>query len=117
MTDHALVARRIAASPYAMSREEAQEHIARRRRELLRSPPDHSAKPEPDFAPVAMPIIEDPAAFARDFLKRRSEQPSGPSKPTPKSKKPRGRKPTSDRPGADRFRVIDGDGVDKPKDE
>ena len=109
----ALAARLIAASPLAMSLEEALRQKRERRAALLASP-SCPAKPEPDFMQPEkspLPIVDAPETFAADFWHKRAK-PLGDPPPPPKRKstKPRGRKPAGDLPaGASRFRIIDGD--------
>lgn len=102
MTDHALVARRLATSPYAMTREEAQAHITERRRKLLEAPAPQSV-PEPiEPMHAAGDIVKTPELFAENFWKHH------PKPPVPSSTKPKKAKPKA--PGArPQLRVVDGD--------
>ena len=120
----ALAARLIAASPLAMSLEEALKQQRERRAALLASPPAApSQKAEPDFtapAPVPPTIVEAPEAWAAAFWQKRAPAAQKPAKPK-KPKSPPGRRPIGG--GLDdrhnKFLVIEGplpDGdVDKPK--
>jgi hypothetical protein len=103
----ALAARLLAASPFAMSLEDALNQKRARQAALL-SAPATVQKAESDFtAPEPMPVLDRPDEFASAFLAKR--RPPGPDDepPKPKSKRPRG-KPRG------RFEVFDG-GVDKDK--
>ena len=120
----ALAARLIAASPLAMSLEEALKQKRERRAALLAAPPTAvSQKVEPDFtapAPVPPTITEAPEAWGANFWQQRETAPPKPAK-AKKPKSPPGRRPIgaqlNDR--HNKFGVIEGklgDGdVDKPK--
>ena len=71
----ALAARLIAASPLAMSLEDALKQKRERREQLLAVPP----LSEPDFSPEPFPFLDSPQDFARDFIaKKRSDRGSKP---------------------------------------
>lgn len=117
MTDdlRALAAQLLASSPYTMTLQEAQAHIAERRKKLLAAPPNISTRADPDFtAPAPMPVLDAPESFATDFWSKRKVPGVDDEPPKRKPKKPRGRKPVGDLPArANRFRIIDGDGDNK----
>ncbi|MGE3703287.1 MAG: hypothetical protein AB7G08_31790 [Hyphomicrobiaceae bacterium] len=107
----------IARSGYLFPVAEVDAQIAKRNQAL-----QPIRKAEPDFTkpePMLSNLMDDPTAFARDFLKRRIDRgrkPTKPDQPQPKSKPP-GRRPRGGEslgPQHDKFRIIDGDG-DKPK--
>ena len=119
----ALAARLIAASPLAMSLEDALRQKRERGAALLAAlPAAASQKAEPDFtapAPVPPTITEAPEAWGANFWQKRETVPPKAAK-AKKPKSPAGRRPIgelSDR--HNKFGVIEGglaDGdVDKPK--
>jgi len=119
----ALAARLIAASPLAMSLEDALNQKRERRAALLAAPPAAvSQKAQPDFtapAPVPPTITEAPEAWGANFFKQREPAPPKPAK-AKKPKSPPGRRPVGELDDRhNKFRVIEGDladgGVDKPK--
>ncbi len=92
-----LAARLIAASPLAMSLEDALKQKRERRAELLAAPP----VPEVTIAPEPLPVIDSPADYARDFWQDRQPPEKSPRRPPrKKSGSPHERRGP--------FRLIDG---------
>ena len=108
----ALAARLIAASPFAMSLEEALKQKRERRDALLATPPI----PEPDITPEPLPVIDAVAQYARDFWKdkKAADEPTAPAaKPTRRAPRKKSQSPAQQRGP---FRVITGGkGGDKVK--
>jgi hypothetical protein len=105
-----LAIRLLAASRFALTKEDALAHIRARRAALLSGPPRVSAH-EPDFtAAEPMPVLDEPEKFAAEFWRDRTLPSATDEPPKPKSRKPRGRRPRGElTPDHDRFRVVDGD--------
>ena len=101
-----LAARLLAASPRALPLAEAQEHIRRRRKQLLQSDP----APSTDFSqPETAPIVNNPDAFAAGFWQRMKAKDTKPGKTSGKKSKSKARDPQArptKRPSP--FSVIDG---------
>ena len=119
----ALAARLIAASPLAMSLEDALRQKRERGAALLAAlPAAASQKAEPDFtapAPVPPTITEAPEAWDTNFWQKRETAPPKPAK-AKKPGSPPGRRPVGELDNRhNKFRVIEGDladgDVDKPK--
>ena len=82
--------------------------IAKREETLL--PPKKAPRPEPEFKPAPMPVLDDPNMYGAQFFERKAAR--LPDPPKPKPRKPKGRRPIGDLgPKHDRFRVVDGDRV------
>jgi hypothetical protein len=105
-----LATRLLAASPFAMTIQDALAHIRERRAALLSGPPPAPAG-ELDFAaPEPMPVLDRPEQFAAEFWRARKLPSPKDEPPKPKLARPRGRRPRGElTPEHDRFRVVDGD--------
>jgi hypothetical protein len=105
-----LAIRLLAASRFAVTKEDALAHIRARRAALLSGPPAAPAH-EPDFtAAEPTPVLDQPEKFAAEFWRARKLPGPDDQPPKPKPTKLRGRRPRGElTPDHERFRVVDGD--------